>query len=99
MVERVVVDGGAVRVELLLDDPLCTYTFVIQHSLRESIAAIDGVQSVEIAVIPEFTWSRERVQPAARARLLDDGLVRRLQLMPAPVQQHHDVRSKHSGTD
>lgn len=78
MVERVRVDGGAVHVELLLDDPLCLYTFVIQHELRERISALDGVTGVEISVLPDFSWSRERVSPAARQRLLSDGLVRRL---------------------
>jgi metal-sulfur cluster biosynthetic enzyme len=85
MVERVTVaEGGAVRVELLLDDPLCMYTFVIQQELRERIGALVGVQSVEITVLPDFSWSRERVSPAAQARLLDDGLVRRLLLVPTP---------------
>jgi metal-sulfur cluster biosynthetic enzyme len=89
MVERVQIDGGAVRVDLLLDDPLCMYTFVIQRELRERIAALDGVESVEISVLPDFGWSRERVSPAARARLLDDGLVRRLLLVPAPAVAGH----------
>jgi metal-sulfur cluster biosynthetic enzyme len=85
MVERVTVaDGGAVHVELLLDDPLCMYTFVIQQQLRERIGALGGVQSVEITVLPDFSWSRERVSPAAQAKLLDDGLVRRLLLVPTP---------------
>ena len=89
MVERVHVDGGAVHVDLLLDDPLCMYTFVIQRELRERIAALDGVESVEITVLPDFGWSRERVSPAAQERLLDDGLVRRLLLVPAP-KRHED---------
>jgi metal-sulfur cluster biosynthetic enzyme len=82
MVERVSVDGGSVHVALLLDDPLCVYTFVIQKELRERIGALDGVQDVDIEVLPRFDWSRARVLPAARARLLDDGLVRRLRLVP-----------------
>jgi metal-sulfur cluster biosynthetic enzyme len=92
MVERVHVDGGAVHVDLLLDDPLCMYTFVIQRDLRERIAALDGVASVEITVLPDFGWSRERVTPAARQRLLDDGLVRRLMLVPATAapSRHED---------
>jgi metal-sulfur cluster biosynthetic enzyme len=91
MVERVRVDGGAVHVELLLDDPLCMYTFVIQKELRERIAALDGVESVEITVLPDFGWSRERVSPAAQARLLDDGLVRRLLLMPAAASRNNEA--------
>lgn len=92
MVERVHVDGGAVQLDLLLDDPLCMYTFVIQRDLRERIAALDGVESVEITVLPDFGWSRERVTPAARQRLLDDGLVRRLMLVPATAapSRHED---------
>jgi metal-sulfur cluster biosynthetic enzyme len=83
MVERVSVDGaGAVHLELLLDDPLCMYTFVLQKELRERIASLDGVSSVDIVVLPDFSWSRERVNPAARARLLDDGLVRNLRRVP-----------------
>jgi metal-sulfur cluster biosynthetic enzyme len=81
-VERVSVDAGGVHVALLLDDPLCIYTFVIQQELRERIGALDGVDSVDIEVLPRFDWSRDRVLPAARARLLDDGLVRRLRLIP-----------------
>jgi metal-sulfur cluster biosynthetic enzyme len=83
MVERLSVDaGGAVHIDLLLDDPLCMYTFVLQKELRDRIAALDGVSSIDIAVLPDFSWSRERVLPAARARLLDDGLVRTLRLLP-----------------
>jgi metal-sulfur cluster biosynthetic enzyme len=83
MVERVRVDGTAVHVQLLLDDPLCVYTFLLQKELRERIGAIEGVQSVDIEVLPDFGWTRERVLPAARARLLDDRLVRRLSLVPS----------------
>ena len=82
MVERVEVDGGRVKVELLLDDPLCMYTFTIQRDLRESIAALPGVTEVDISVVPEFTWTKERATPRARARLLDDSLVQRLRLVP-----------------
>jgi metal-sulfur cluster biosynthetic enzyme len=82
MVERVEVDGGTVHVDLLLDDPLCMYTFVIQHELRERISALDGVDCVEITVLPDFSWSRERATPEAQARMLDDGLVRRLRVLP-----------------
>lgn len=82
MVERVDVEGGRVLVELLLDDPLCMYTFTIQHDLRERIGAVEGVTEVEISVVPEFTWSKERATPEARARLLDDSLVQRLRLVP-----------------
>ena len=83
MVERVQVDGGAVRVELLLDDPLCMYTYVIQKELREGLMAVDGVDSVEVTVRPDFGWSRRRVSVTAQRRLLDDGLVRRLRVIPA----------------
>jgi metal-sulfur cluster biosynthetic enzyme len=90
MVESVRVFGGDVKVDLLLDDPLCMYTFVIQRELRERIAALDGVSRVEITVLPDFGWSRERATPAARRRMLDDGLVRRLMLVPATAAPSHD---------
>ena len=83
MVEDVHVSGGAVRVDLLLDDPLCTYTFVLQHELRAAVAALAGVESVEVTVIPDASWSAERVTPAARSRLLGERLARRLPLRPA----------------
>jgi metal-sulfur cluster biosynthetic enzyme len=82
MVERVEVEGGRVRVELLLDDPLCMYTFTIQRDLRERVAALPGVSEVDISVVPEFTWSKERATPEARRRLLDDSLVQRLRRLP-----------------
>jgi len=93
MVESVRVERGTVQVDLLLDDPLCMYTFVLQKELRDCISALDGVESVEITVLPDFGWSRERVSPAARTRLLDDGLVRRLMLVPAAAaaSQHEDL--------
>ncbi len=84
MVERidVDVDDGSVHVALLLDDPLCVYTFSLQKELRERIGALPGVTAVEISVVPEFTWSKERVTPQARARLLDDSLLRQLRRLP-----------------
>lgn len=82
MVESVRVHRGRVQVDLLLDDPLCMYTFVIQKELRDRVGALPGVTAVDIAVLPDFTWSKERVTPRARARLLDDSLVQRLRLVP-----------------
>jgi hypothetical protein len=48
------------------------------------------VESVEITVLPDFGWSRERVSPAAQQRLLDDRLVRRLLLVPATAPNRHE---------
>ena len=83
MVESVAVDGGEVHVDLLLDDPLCTYTYVIQGELRDAIAALPGVGTVEITVVPDARWSPERVLPGARARLVGDSLARRLPVVAA----------------
>jgi metal-sulfur cluster biosynthetic enzyme len=83
MVEAVTVSGGTVHVALLLDDPLCTYTYVIQHELRTAIERLGGIDEVDITVVPNASWTDERVLPAARSRLIGDRLKSRLPLMPA----------------
>jgi metal-sulfur cluster biosynthetic enzyme len=87
MVESVAVDGGQVSVDLLLDDPLCIYTYVIQGELRDAICALPGVATVEITVLPDARWSPERVVPGARARLVGDSLARRLPLVAATARR------------
>jgi metal-sulfur cluster biosynthetic enzyme len=85
MVESVRVDGTAVSIELLLDDPLCVYTFAIQSELREAVGAVHGVTTVDISMVANASWSRDRVSPAAQHRLLDVRTLRQLLVtIPSP---------------
>ena len=68
MVRDVVIDGRSARIMLLLDDPICMYTFVIQHEIRQALQQA-GITDVEIEICSDELWTADRLSEAARVRL------------------------------
>ena len=68
MVKDVTVDGRSATVTLLLDDPVCIYTFVIQKEIREALGQ-RGIDDVEIRICADELWTAERLSEVARMRL------------------------------
>jgi len=68
MVKDVAVDGPSAKVTLLLDDPVCIYTFVIQHEIRQALRA-RGINDVEIEICADELWTADRLSATAQVRL------------------------------
>jgi metal-sulfur cluster biosynthetic enzyme len=69
LVEEVAVHGGAVRVRLLLTDPLCAYQFEMRAQIIEALSRLPGVENVEVEPVAGKLWWPERMAPEARERL------------------------------
>jgi metal-sulfur cluster biosynthetic enzyme len=68
MVKDVCVEGQSAKVTLLLDDPVCMYTFVIQKEIREALER-RGIHDVEIHVCADELWTADRLSQFASVRL------------------------------
>jgi metal-sulfur cluster biosynthetic enzyme len=62
-------EGGAVRVRLLLTDPMCLYLFEMRAQIIEALSALPGVETVEVEPVAGKLWWPERMAPEARGRL------------------------------
>lgn len=97
MVEWVKIKDGVVNIRLLLDDPTCIYTFVIQRDIREAVSQLAKVDAVEIELTPDQIWTEDRMLPDARERLLQHREWRRAQLFQfAQLSQLRTIRSSRS---
>jgi metal-sulfur cluster biosynthetic enzyme len=62
-------DGGTAYVELIVTSPLCTQIGLIAERVREVLAEVDGVSSVEVSVDPRAEWWPGMMAGSARERL------------------------------
>jgi metal-sulfur cluster biosynthetic enzyme len=69
LVDEVAVEGGTVRVRLLLTDPMCAYQFEMRSQIIEALSGLPGVAAVEVAPVAGKLWWPERMAPKARRRL------------------------------
>jgi metal-sulfur cluster biosynthetic enzyme len=69
LVHDVAVEGGTVRVRLLLTDPMCAYLFEMRSQIIEALSELPGVEAVEVAPVAGKLWWPERMAPEARVRL------------------------------
>ena len=81
MVESIWISDGTIGIRLLLDDPMCMYTFLIQKEIRDAVGGLPGVDAVVIEVLGDQIWSDERMSDAARDRLAIHRQERRQQLV------------------
>lgn len=68
MVKDVSVEGRTAKVTLLLDDPVCIYTCVIQNEIRQVLGK-RGFDEVDIQICPDEIWTADRLSPFAQRRL------------------------------
>jgi metal-sulfur cluster biosynthetic enzyme len=93
MIDAIRINGTAVSVTLLLDDPTCMYTFLIQKELRDAIGEVAGVESVSIDVVADQIWTEERMTAEAHAKLVRHRVDRRAKLV-----QLSAARARATGT-
>jgi len=68
MVKDVAVQGATAKITLLLDDPVCLYTFVIQQEIRQALEQ-QGINHVDIEICADELWTADRLTDVARVRL------------------------------
>lgn len=69
LVKGLRLDGGTAHVELLVTSPLCTQIGLIVDRVREVLAEVDGVGSVEVTVDARAEWWPGMMAASARQRL------------------------------
>ncbi|HEY1970300.1 MAG TPA: iron-sulfur cluster assembly protein [Pseudonocardia sp.] len=70
MVYEIGIETGTVTVDLLFDDPMCLYLAPIHDAIRRKVRALPGVVAVVIDQSERELWTEDRIEPAARDRLL-----------------------------
>lgn len=88
VVEEVHVDGGHVRVDLVLTTGWCPFVATMSSAIPERLQHIAGVEDVDVQVVWDPVWTTDRLSPEARGKLempLDD-------LMPFREQRLAETR-------
>lgn len=74
MVYDVRADDGAVTVEMTYPCLGCPAYDMIQDDVREAVRAFEAVDAVEIEIVWDPVWSKDRLAPAVREQLADWGI-------------------------
>ena len=69
LLERLVVDDGAVTIGLIPTFSGCPALSVIAERVEEAAVAVEGVRTVAVTFLDSPAWSVERISGAARERL------------------------------
>jgi metal-sulfur cluster biosynthetic enzyme len=97
LVHDVEQDGGAVRVRLLLTDPMCLYLFEMRAQIISALEPLPGIEAVEVEPVAGKLWWPERMSPAARDRLARLRMARRERLRISARPAANDPRSTDDG--
>ena len=62
LVEEVRIEGGDVRVELVLTDPSCVHFASMRRFIGDALAEVDGVESVEVVISTTRLWMPDRAR-------------------------------------
>jgi metal-sulfur cluster biosynthetic enzyme len=65
LVEAVEVIDGAVRIELLLTDPMCFFFKDILESVQDAVRPVPGVRTVDVRLSHTELWTRDRIGTVA----------------------------------
>jgi ring-1,2-phenylacetyl-CoA epoxidase subunit PaaD len=69
LLERLVVDDGAVTIGLIPTFSGCPALSVIAERVEEAAVTVEGVRTVAVTFLDSPAWSVERISGAARERL------------------------------
>jgi metal-sulfur cluster biosynthetic enzyme len=62
-------DAGAVRVKMTLTSPGCPAGAEIMEDIRQTLADLEGVTSVDLELVWEPYWTPDKMDPRVRAFL------------------------------
>ncbi|MEW6635725.1 MAG: metal-sulfur cluster assembly factor [Actinomycetota bacterium] len=69
LIERVRVDGGSVRIEMLLTSGWCPFVARLLEMVREKVGALPGVKEVDVEVVWDPAWTPRRMSEEAKEKL------------------------------
>jgi ring-1,2-phenylacetyl-CoA epoxidase subunit PaaD len=69
LVEAVRIERGRVEVDLVPTFSGCPALEMIAADVRGAVAAIDGIEAVDVRFVPTPAWTPERITPAGRAAI------------------------------
>ena len=62
-------DNEAVRITMTLTSPMCPVADKLPLEVQEKVAAVDGVEDVDLRLTYDPPWSKERMSEEARFEL------------------------------
>lgn len=69
VVEDVRVAGGHVEVDLVLTTGWCPFVASMSDAIPSRLNQVDGIESVDVRVVWDPVWTRERLSESAREKL------------------------------
>jgi metal-sulfur cluster biosynthetic enzyme len=69
LIESVHVEGGEVRIDMVLTSGWCPFAMHLLTDMEQAVAALDGVVRVDVKIVWEPTWSPDRLSAEARHKL------------------------------
>lgn len=62
-------EAGAVRITMTLTSPMCPVADKLPMEVQEKVASVDGVADVDLQLVYDPPWSKERMSEEARLEL------------------------------
>jgi metal-sulfur cluster biosynthetic enzyme len=69
LIEGVRIDGAQVDIDILLTSGWCPFSMHLLTMMEQEVAALDGVEAVNVNITWDTVWTPERLSAEARARL------------------------------
>jgi len=69
LIESVAVDGGDVRIDMVLTSGWCPFAMHLLTDMEQQVAALDGVDTVDVKIVWGPAWTPERLSEDARRKL------------------------------
>jgi metal-sulfur cluster biosynthetic enzyme len=93
LIEAVAVDGASVRIDMVLTSGWCPFAMHLLTDMEHQVAALDGVEHVDVNIVWGPAWTPARLSDDAR-RKLSLPMEQLLPLREARLRQTKDERPK-----
>ncbi len=69
LIEKIDIQPQKVKIDMILTTGWCPFVARLQTMMRESVQQLKGVDEVEIDILWDVCWSKDRLSPSAREKL------------------------------